>query len=153
MRTMLHRRFRRLNDQDGAYVVEFLGSIVALLAFILVIVQTAIVFVNASLVNHALGLAAQEAAARGAVDDNVQMAFQEHLPRAIRDQGSPLMCEPVGCQAGGNITPGFEPTSSGQMMTLSYDYVQDFGLLRIIGLDVGVNVHRSVKVTSQSTKE
>jgi len=153
MSALIARRLRRLHDQDGAYVIEFLGAIVALFAFTLIIVQAVLVFMNASLVNHALGLAAQETAARGAVDDNVQMAFQQQLPAGLRNQGSSLMCEPVGCQVGGNVTPGFEPTSSGQLMTLSYDYVQDFSLLKIIGLDVGMNVHRTVKVASQSTKE
>jgi len=154
MSALIARRLRRLHDQDGAYVIEFLGAIVALFAFTLIIVQTVLVFMNASLVNHALGLAAQETAARGAVDYNVQMAFQQQLPAGLRNQGSSLMCEPVGCQVEeDNVTPGFEPTGSGQLMTLSYDYVQDFSLLKIIGLDVGMNVHRTVKVASQSTKE
>lgn len=144
---------RSAHGQDGAYLVEYLGAMIALFAFMLLVVQVVLVFINAITVNHALGLAAQEAAARGGVDDNVAQQFERHLPGSLRDAGESLLCRPVGCQIDGTISPGLEPTRSGDLMTLEYNYVQSFDLLRLIGIDTGVAVQRSVKVTSQSAKE
>jgi Flp pilus assembly protein TadG len=145
----------RLNEQEGAYLLEFLGTLVALLGFLLLVVQVVMIFMNAILVNHALGLAAQEAAARGGIDDNVRAQFDRHLPRNVRSSGAEsVTCLPASCNISGNITPGVEPTQSGETITLEYNYVQRFDLLKLIGISsAGVEIHRSAKVASQSSKE
>lgn len=137
-------------DQEGAYVIEYLGTMVTLTAFILLVVQITMVFLNAILVNHALGLAAQEAAARGGVDINVDQRFQGALPDQLRNQSNPLMSN---ASFGGSLTPGNETTQSGDVIEIEYSYTQPFDLLKILGLDAGVQVNRSMKVSSQSSKE
>lgn len=145
---------RSVREQDGAYVIEYLGTLIALMAFILLVVQVVLIFMNAILVNHAIGLAATEASARGGVDDSVAEQFRRHLPKELKDEQYDVY---GGLQStakvGGVITPGFEPTTSGQMITLKYEYDQDFHLLKLLGLDTSMHMQRTLKVSSQSAKE
>ena len=144
---------RPVREDDGTYVVEFLGSTIALLAFVLIITQVVLVFLNAILVNHALGLAAQEAAARGGVDDNVNFMFIRHLPKGLRDQQPPQTALKSNARVPGTITPGSEPTLNNDVIRIVYEYDQSFGLMKLVGLDASVHMKRSVKVASQSAKE
>lgn len=140
------------HEQDGAEVIEFLGAMVLVVGTILLVVQITLVFMNAILVNHALGLAAQETAVRGGVDDNVENLFRRHLPRGVRSQAAPLTVSPASFRQG-QITPGNEPSQSADVMTLAFAYEQELGLMKLVGVDSGMTIRRSMKVASQSAKE
>lgn len=152
MGAMLRRLRARLTDETGAYPIEFLLSLVAVLVTGLLVIQIFLVFMNATLVNNALSVASQEAAARGQVDFTVDRVFYAHLPGDLQKQ-----CQASGqClvgASGGVVTPGQESTQSQDVMELKFRYMQNFSLLSIIGLDGAIAMERTLKVASQSAKE
>lgn len=150
--------------EQGAYTIQFLISLLLVLGCAFAILQIAMVFVNAILVQHALGLAAQEASARGGYDDTVERVFTRHVPSYLSTGGDGFgassNCAPNCLAQGPDASPriagvvrnGREPTSGGELITLVYRYEQDFPLLRMLGIDAGIDVTRKMTVGSQSAK-
>lgn len=151
---------KRVHDQEGVSSLEFLFTILVVLGILMIVFQFSLIFLNAILANHALSLASQEAAARGGVDPTVQFTLLSHLPGGLRQQ-----CTDPNGPVGGNclessikdygrvITGGRECTSRGQVFELTYTYVQDIGLLKIVGITEDILMSRTVRVASQSLNQ
>ncbi len=146
----LARRLRR--GQDGAAAIEALAVMIAVFALILMIVQMFLVFMNVILVNHAIGIAAQEASARGGVDQAVTAKFISHLPDELQAQCAGT-CLTSSQSSPGSLTEGGESTRRGDLIKLDYEYTQPLDLLGLIVPGASVTIHRTMQVTSQSLKQ
>jgi hypothetical protein len=69
----------KIKEQRGAYTIEFLAVISGLLLLIMIIIQVLLSLMQGIVFNHALSLAAQQAAARGGSDPGVVNTFESHL--------------------------------------------------------------------------
>lgn len=152
---------RRAADQDGAYTIQTLSVLVALFCMIAIVVQLFILFMNGILVNHALGLAAQEASARGGVDQVVDTTFRRHLPGSVDCEsvdGTPG-CLQVDDPAFDHldrdfIRPGQEQTASGETATISFRYTESLSLLSWLpGIPQETVMQASASIASQSAQE
>lgn len=172
-----HINYKKLTDklknQEGTALVEFLATLTFILMLILLILQTVIVFYNGILTTHALNLAAQEVAARGAVDANANDVLFKHLPGSEegsfpRGQCKIILINPAGtCIKAwnantnqpiqvrvGSTTLGTESgLPRGTPIKLTYTYEQSLGLLRIFGINRSFEVTREFIVVSQSLNE
>jgi len=164
---MLRRKLEELRQEEGATTVEFLATMVFVLGLMVAIIQITLVFVNAIMANHALSLAANEAGNRGGMidpntnashTDPVRITFVTHLPAELQGQcgGSGgagaigLNCLTSSRYSNGIPVPGQECLGAGQPFALSYTFSQPLPLLRVLGINKTITLHRSLTVASQS---
>lgn len=153
---------KRLSGQDGSGAAEVLLVMPAVLIMLMLVVQVAVIFSNGIMVNHALAVAANEAAARGGVDRQVESVFKKELPSGISKQcdlnGTCLTVSVEGSEAvtTNPINPGDEETKSGDIIRVAFKYQQPAPMLVWAGVnpDKGtIPITRSMRVGSQSLQE
>jgi len=156
---------RNLSEQRGAYTIEFLAILTSLLVLILIVAQVILSLLQGIVFNHALSLAAQQAAARGGSDASVVQTFESHLMPGMKvpsGQSSLSVFRisssgdiPVGADAirgnlysstGGN---GREPTRFGEIFCVQGSY-KPVAMTFFGGSNSVVN--RKVTVSSQSSR-
>lgn len=155
LRQLIHRlRDPRQARREGSATLQTVLVIVPVTLMAVLVVQIFMVFEHAILVNHALTLAAQDAAARGGVDNVAIQTFQSHLPKDIQtecQQGTPCLTSSAQCAS--VISAGAECTSNQQTIKLIAQYDEDFSILKALGVNVDQRMTRSLTVTSQSLKD
>ena len=162
--SILNKLYRRLRRQEGAYTIEFLAIMIVLLLVIIIIVQVSLALLQGIMFNHALSLAAQQAAARGGVDRGAVQVFTSHLPPGMRlDPASvPTGSDPSGLTAykmvggsrqdipvveyGGN---GREQTTFGEIFCVQASYKP----ITSGGFFSDHPITRTIPVSSQSSRE
>lgn len=153
----------KLHEQQGAYTIEFLAVLTGLLALILILLQLSLALLQGIVFNHALSLAAQQAAARGGSDASVVDTFESHLMpgmKAPSDQQSlyvfrvpaPGVEQEIYSEAGGN---GREPTRFGELFCVRGAYKPVLlPLSQAIGFgSQESSVSKTLTVSSQSSRD
>lgn len=143
-------------NQAGATTVEFLVAFLGVFVLLMLIVQVVLILINGIMVNHALALASQEAAARGGIDQTVDQVYISKLPAWLRKDcvagGNCISSKTIAKNQNGITAPGFnECAARGQVFDVRATYTQDLFIAKIIGIDKPfVNMQRTLKVASQS---
>ena len=159
-----------LKDQEGAYLLEFLGALTGTLILIIMVVQLLLILLTAVLFNHAVQTASQEIAVQGGDSSQVERSFYAALPAPAAavcpspspPPGSPP--SPTSCPGrydlkttvpiARRLKQGQEKTVLGQLITVEGTYVVPTPLFGFLGPSNDTLVLRNqVKVASQSAKE
>lgn len=164
MRALLRKIASRAERQDGAYTLEFLGSLVLTLVMITLVVQVVLVLLTSIIFNNALRAAGQEASLQGGPSEQVYSTWSSSLPAGVC--GAPAGPGGLNCsnalldvKSGGTpITApakarrGREATNFGDVITVDATYNMPTPLLGWFGQD-SITFSRVAYFSSQSAKE
>lgn len=164
MRRVFRRLVSRAKRQEGAYTLEFLGSLVLTLVMITLVVQVVLVLITSIIFNNALQAAGQEASIQGGPSEQVLYTWSKSLPDNVC--GSPAGPSGLNCSnayldvksQGASISPvkkirkGREVTNFGDVITVDATYNMPTPLLGWFGRD-SITFNRVAYFSSQSAKE
>jgi len=152
----------RLSDKEGAYTIEFLATLVAVIVVLVLVFQLLLLLINAVVFNNALQAAGQEASVQGDYNTAVKGSWQGLLTApmlngptgsTVGGAGSATLSCPAPCVEPVDGQRGREKTKFGELITLQATYAAPSPFLQMFGGPASVTFNKTVQVPSQSAKE
>lgn len=143
--------------REGSSTLQTLAMLLPVIIAICLAVQMAVFFLHGILVNHALHIASQDAAAQGVLTDQAKQRFYDHLPFDIRAQCTGGFGPIGGCLRAsaelGAVQAGSENTRQFCPFWIEARWDENLWVLKAFGVNYTKHMYQNYYVTSHSLKD